>query len=89
MTPCLNALAPQIEALKTKPLIGVGTPGRLAELSRKGNLLSHKCPILILDEVEPLLQHCTKKRFVKGGSIEEGPISAGHAADHGTHWEEG
>lgn len=42
----------QIEAIqKNKPLVIVGTPGRLAELSRSGALLSHTCPILVLDEV--------------------------------------
>jgi len=29
----------------------VGTPGRLAELSRSGVLLSHTCAVLVLDEV--------------------------------------
>lgn len=42
----------QIEALKKlKPLVVVGTPGRLAELSRAGKLLSHSCKVLVLDEV--------------------------------------
>lgn len=34
-----------------KPLIVVGTPGRLTELSRMGRLQTHNCPILVLDEV--------------------------------------
>ena len=42
----------QAEALKlNKPLIVVGTPGRLTELSRMGRLQTHNCPILVLDEV--------------------------------------
>ncbi len=46
----------QIEALKYhKPLVVVGTPGRLAELSRAGHLGTHKCGILVLDEVDQLL----------------------------------
>ena len=34
-----------------KPLVVVGTPGRLAELSRAGILQSHNTTILVLDEV--------------------------------------
>ena len=42
----------QAEALKlNKPLIVVGTPGRLTELSRMGRLQTHNCSILVLDEV--------------------------------------
>lgn len=42
----------QAEALKlNKPLMVVGTPGRLTELSRMGRLQTHSCPILVLDEV--------------------------------------
>ena len=45
----------QVDAIKqNKPLIIVGTPGRLAELSRAGSLLSHSCPMLVLDEARPL-----------------------------------
>ncbi|CAL5224194.1 g6836 [Coccomyxa viridis] len=46
----------QAEALKlNKPLVVVGTPGRLAELSRLGTLQSHNTTILVLDEVDQLL----------------------------------
>ena len=46
----------QREALKLyKPLLVVGTPGRLAELSRDGTLQTHKCGILVLDEADQLL----------------------------------
>lgn len=46
----------QIEALRYhKPLVVVGTPGRLAELNRGGYLSTHKCGLLVLDEVDQLL----------------------------------
>ncbi|KAL4529367.1 hypothetical protein Ndes2526A_g04159 [Nannochloris sp. 'desiccata'] len=38
-----------------KPILVVGTPGRLAELSRDGALQTHKCQILVLDEADQLL----------------------------------
>eukprot|EP00210_Caulerpa_lentillifera_P000583 g564.t1 len=55
----------QVEALKTKPVIGVGTPGRLAEHSRKGTLLTHRCPILILDEVDQLAKIQFKEDMIR------------------------
>jgi superfamily II DNA/RNA helicase len=46
----------QKEALKlNKPFLVVGTPGRLAEMSRDGSLQSHGSGILVLDEVDQLL----------------------------------
>ncbi|EIE21911.1 P-loop containing nucleoside triphosphate hydrolase protein [Coccomyxa subellipsoidea C-169] len=46
----------QMEAIKqNKPLMVVGTPGRLAELSRSGALQTHPAGILVLDEVDQLL----------------------------------
>lgn len=46
----------QVEALRYhKPLVVVGTPGRLAELNRGGYLSTHKCGLLVLDEVDQLL----------------------------------
>ena len=46
----------QRENLKMfKPLLVVGTPGRLAELSRDGALQTHRCGILVLDEADQLL----------------------------------
>ncbi|KAF6175491.1 hypothetical protein GIB67_021981 [Kingdonia uniflora] len=46
----------QEEALKkNKPLIVVGTPGRLAEISSSGRLHTHGCRFLVLDEVDELL----------------------------------
>ena len=47
----------QVEAIRrNKPLVIVGTPGRLAEFSRNGVLLSHTCSLLVLDEVA--LHYC-------------------------------
>ncbi|KAK6137517.1 hypothetical protein DH2020_028770 [Rehmannia glutinosa] len=46
----------QEEALrKNKPVIVVGTPGRLAEISASGKLHTHNCRYLVLDEVDELL----------------------------------
>lgn len=46
----------QEEALKkNKPLIVVGTPGRIAEISAAGKLHTHGCRFLVLDEVDELL----------------------------------
>ncbi|GBF90298.1 DEAD-box ATP-dependent RNA helicase, mitochondrial [Raphidocelis subcapitata] len=46
----------QREALaKHRPLVAVGTPGRLAEMVRTGALLLHRCPMLVLDEADQLL----------------------------------
>ncbi|KAG9144815.1 hypothetical protein Leryth_022769 [Lithospermum erythrorhizon] len=46
----------QEEALKkNKPAIVVGTPGRIAEISKTGKLHTHDCRYLVLDEVDELL----------------------------------
>lgn len=46
----------QAEALKmNRPLLVVGTPGRLAELSRSGALQTHTTSFLVLDEADQLL----------------------------------
>ncbi|KAL7123101.1 hypothetical protein ACP275_01G084700 [Erythranthe tilingii] len=46
----------QEEALKkNKPVIVVGTPGRIAEMSSMGKLRTHNCRYLVLDEVDELL----------------------------------
>eukprot|EP00793_Prasinoderma_coloniale_P003716 PRCOL_00003092-RA len=45
----------QIDALRTnRPLIVVGTPGRLADLSREGSLRTHGASVLVLDEADDL-----------------------------------
>ncbi|PKA51491.1 DEAD-box ATP-dependent RNA helicase 47B [Apostasia shenzhenica] len=40
---------------KNKPLIVIGTPGRIAEISAAGKLHTHGCRFLVLDEVDALL----------------------------------
>lgn len=46
----------QEEALrKNKPVIVVGTPGRIAEISSSGKLHTHGCRFLVLDEIDQLL----------------------------------
>lgn len=46
----------QVASLKAhKPRVVVGTPGRLAELSREGILQTHGAECLVLDEVDKLL----------------------------------
>lgn len=42
------------EALeRNRPIVVVGTPGRLAEFVRTGVLRVHRTPLLVLDEVRP------------------------------------
>ncbi|PRW51077.1 DEAD-box ATP-dependent RNA helicase mitochondrial [Chlorella sorokiniana] len=56
----------QRDALKMlKPFMVVGTPGRLAELSRDGSLQSHKTGLLILDEVDQLLAPQFREEMVR------------------------
>ena len=51
-SPFLGAVRMQVEAIKqNRPLVVVGTPGRLAELSRAGTLQTHPASMLVLDEV--------------------------------------
>jgi superfamily II DNA/RNA helicase len=46
----------QREALRLyRPVLVVGTPGRLAELSRDGALMTHRAGMLVLDEADQLL----------------------------------
>jgi len=46
----------QDEALKThQPIMVVGTPGRLAEHSRRGTLATHRTGLMVLDEADQLL----------------------------------
>lgn len=46
----------QEEALKkNKPIIVVGTPGRISEISKAGKLHTHGCRFLVLDEADQLL----------------------------------
>lgn len=45
----------QIDALKKKPQLIIGSTGRILELERKGKLKLHKTKILVLDEFDRLL----------------------------------
>ena len=56
----------QRDALKLqKPIMVVGTPGRLAELSRDGSLQTHHCGILIMDEIDQLLAPQFREEMVR------------------------
>lgn len=47
----------QEDALRrNSPLVVVGTPGRLAELSRAGSLRTHQTRLLVVDEADELLE---------------------------------
>ena len=51
-----------MEAIKqNRPLVVVGTPGRLAELSRAGTLQTHPASMLVLDEVGLALELAAKR----------------------------
>eukprot|EP00877_Chromochloris_zofingiensis_P005959 jgi/Chrzof1/1616/Cz10g14210.t1 len=46
----------QMDAIaKNKPLVVVGTPGRLAQLVKSAALQLHGCPLLVMDEADQLL----------------------------------
>ena len=58
----------QIENLKKKPELVVGTPGRLTELANQKKLKLHKVQVLVLDEADYLLaqEHLEQTRsFIK------------------------
>lgn len=72
----------QEEALKkNKPLIVVGTPGRISEISLAGKLHTHGCRVLVLDEIDELLsfnfrehmhrilEHVGKQKYAKDQRI--------------------
>ena len=61
-----------------KPLVVVGTPGRLAELSRLGALRTHRTSMLVLDEVDQLLCSQFQADLLRvlqhmGTKLEKGP----------------
>ena len=69
----------QVEALKVhKPIMVVGTPGRLAELSLAGKLLMHPTGVLVLDEVSRLtMKQCgSSKRTSSNSSAQPVPHSS-------------
>ncbi|KAK3280547.1 hypothetical protein CYMTET_11618 [Cymbomonas tetramitiformis] len=45
---------------RNSPMVVVGTPGRICELSRSGHLGMHQTPLLVLDEVDELQRECFK-----------------------------
>ena len=48
----MPVLKNQVDALLlNKPLVVVGTPGRVSEFVRLGALKLHRCPLMVLDEV--------------------------------------
>lgn len=62
----------QIEKLKKKPTIVVGTPGRLNELARAGKLKLKEIEIIVLDECDQLLSREYRvivKSFITGASV--------------------
>jgi len=63
--------ARQIEKLKKKPTIVVGTPGRLNELARAGKLKLKEIETIILDECDQLLSReyrVVVKSFIEGSA---------------------
>lgn len=71
----------QEEGLRqNKPLVVVGTPGRIADISRAGKLHTHGCRFLVLDEADSLfsqqfrldmlriLEHVGRRRAEEGAS---------------------
>jgi superfamily II DNA/RNA helicase len=64
-------MARQIEKLKKKPTIVVGTPGRLNELVRANKLKLREIEIVVLDECDQLLSRDYRvivKSFIEGAS---------------------
>lgn len=64
--------ARQIEKLKKKPTIVVGTPGRLNELVRSGKLKLKEIETVILDECDQLLSReyrVVVKSFIEGSAF--------------------
>lgn len=64
--------ARQIEKLKKKPTIVVGTPGRLNELVRQGKLKLREIETIVLDECDQLLSReyrVVVKSFIEGAAF--------------------
>jgi len=56
----------QMDALRrNRPVLVVGTPGRLSELSRLGALQTHSTRTLVLDEADQLLETCYWRDMVR------------------------
>uniref|UniRef100_A0A0C9S8H6 RNA helicase n=1 Tax=Wollemia nobilis TaxID=56998 RepID=A0A0C9S8H6_9CONI len=78
---------------KNRPLIVVGTPGRISEISLAGKLHTHGCLFLVLDEVDELLsfnfrenmhrilEHVGRRRHAEEQEIQEkDPVTSDHIA---------
>jgi superfamily II DNA/RNA helicase len=69
----------QVESMKgNKPLIVIGTPGRMAEHSRAGTLRTHRTAAVVLDEVDQLLCQQFRDDMLRilahtGSKLPEGP----------------
>jgi len=55
----------QIERLKKKPPIVVGTPGRLAELISSGKLKAQQARMVVIDEVDQLLNATFRNEVIR------------------------
>jgi len=55
----------QIERLKKRPPIVVGTPGRLAELISTGKLKAHHAKIVVIDEVDQMLNPTFRNEIIR------------------------
>lgn len=79
----------QEEALKQhKPLLVVGTPGRVADLSRLGKLHTHGCRFLVLDEADNLFSQQFRLDMLRilehvGGRRADGDAPGGDAVPDG------
>lgn len=65
-------MARQIEKLKKKPTIVVGTPGRLNELVRNNKLKLKEIEMIVLDECDQLLSRDYRvivKSFIEGSAV--------------------
>ena len=69
----------QLESMRSnKPLLVVGTPGRMAEHSRMGALRTHRTAAVVLDEVDQLLCQQFRDDMLRilshtGSKLPEGP----------------
>ena len=78
----------QLDAMKAnKPLIVVGTPGRLAEHSRLGTLRTHRTAAIVLDEADQLLCQQFRDDMLRilahcGRKLEDGPQAVRSADTH-------
>lgn len=55
----------QIDRLKKKPPIVVGTPGRIAELITAGKLSTHTVKTLVVDEIDHVIEPAFKNELIR------------------------